>query len=349
VIGSRRRRAAAGAAPRLHPAGAVTLHARGVGLTRGGRQVLHDVDIDVVAGEVLALVGPNGAGKSTLLSALAGDLPVETGTVELDGLPVTQWRTEEMARRRAVLAQQHNLGFGFTVREVVEMGRAPWARTDRLSEDEERITAAMAAADVTRFADRAFTTLSGGEQARTALARVLAQDTHTLMLDEPTAALDLHHQESVMRIAADRAAAGAAVVVVLHDLGLAAAYADKVLVLRDGRTVAYGPPEDVLDPQLLSEVYSHPVEVLSHPVSGRRLIVPVRTGRCPVTGATVPQTPAETTTGSESAAEPPADTAPVDPPAARSAADTGRPTAPPASTPAAALHHGPARAATVSG
>lgn len=349
MIGSRRRRAAAGAAPRLHPAGAVTLRARGVGLTRGGRRVLDEVDIDVVAGEVLALVGPNGAGKSTLLAALAGDLPAETGTIELDGRPVAQWRTEEMARRRAVLAQQHNLGFGFTVREVVEMGRAPWARTDRLAEDEERITAAMAAADVTRFSERAFTTLSGGEQARTALARVLAQDTHTLMLDEPTAALDLHHQESVMRIAAQRARAGAAVVVVLHDLGLAAAYADKVLVLRDGRTVAYGPPEDVLDPQLLSEVYSHPVEVLSHPVSGRRLIVPVRqdcAGPCPVSGP--------------ASLDPSAPTGPAE---VRNAAHRAPQSAPrPAATetgtgagPTAALHHGiavapdPHRAATVSG
>uniref|UniRef100_UPI002453798C ATP-binding cassette domain-containing protein n=1 Tax=Nocardia farcinica TaxID=37329 RepID=UPI002453798C len=138
------------------------------------------------------------------------------------------------------------------------------------------IAAAMAAADVTHLAGRAFPTLSGGERARVALARVLAQDTPTLLLDEPTAALDLGHQEAVLRLAADRARDGAAVVVVLHDLGIAAAYADRVAVLDSGRVAADGPPRAVLTTDLLTRVYQHPVEVLDHPVTGAQLVLPVR-------------------------------------------------------------------------
>jgi iron complex transport system ATP-binding protein len=134
----------------------------------------------------------------------------------------------------------------------------------------------MAACDVTAFRDRAFPTLSGGERARVALARVLAQDTATLLLDEPTAALDLGHQETVLQIARARAADGAAVVVVLHDLGLAAAYADRVAVLDGGRVAADGPPRQVCTAELLSRVYAHPVEVIAHPVTGALLVLPRR-------------------------------------------------------------------------
>lgn len=259
--------------------GAVTLRARGVGLERGaGRRVLDGVDFDVVAGRIVALVGPNGAGKSTLLAALAGELEPSAGTVELDGRPLTEWAPVEQARRRAVLPQQHTVGFPFTAREVVAMGRAPWARTDRQDDDEIRIAAALAATDVEHLAGRHFPALSGGERARVALARVLAQDTATLLLDEPTAALDLGHQEQVLQLARARAAAGAAVVVVLHDLGVAAAYADRVAVLESGRIAADGPPREVLTTALLTRVYKHPVDVFDHPVTGAQLVLPVRGG-----------------------------------------------------------------------
>ncbi|WP_153343785.1 heme ABC transporter ATP-binding protein [Nocardia aurantia] len=256
--------------------GTVTLRARAVTVTRGGRPVLTAVDLDVVAGQILALVGPNGAGKSTLLAALAGELAPVTGTVELDGRPLTDWTHTDMARRRSVLPQSHSVGFPFTAREVVTMGRAPWARTPRRDGDEAAIAAAMAATDVEHLAARPFPALSGGERARVALARVLAQDTHTMMLDEPTAALDLGHQEQILQLARRRAHAGAAVVVVLHDLGVAAAYADRVAVLADGRLVAAGPPREVLTTGLLTTVYRHPIEVLDHPVTGTQLVLPVR-------------------------------------------------------------------------
>lgn len=260
--------------------GAVTLRAVGVSVDRrgtsGARRVLEGVNFDVVAGEIVALVGPNGAGKSTLLAALAGELEPSAGAIELDGRALAQWSPVDMARRRAVLPQSHTVGFPFTAREVVAMGRAPWVRTERRELDDERIAAAMAAADVEHLAARSFPTLSGGERARVALARVLAQDTGTLLLDEPTAALDLGHQEAVLTLATARAAAGAAVVVVLHDLGIAAAYADRVAILESGRIAADGPPRKVLTTELLTRVYQHPVEVLDHPITGAQLVLPVR-------------------------------------------------------------------------
>ncbi|UGT65239.1 heme ABC transporter ATP-binding protein [Nocardia asteroides] len=256
--------------------GTVTLRARGVTVARGPRTVLRDVDFEVAAGQVVALVGPNGAGKSTLLAALAGELPATTGTVELDGRPVTAWSALDMARRRAVLPQSHTVGFPFTAREVVAMGRAPWSGTGRDLGDEAAIDTALAAADIGHLAGRAFPTLSGGERARVALARVLAQGTATLLLDEPTAALDLGHQEAVLTLARERARAGAAVVIVVHDLGIAAAYADRVAVLDDGRVAADGAPRAVLTTGLLTAVYRHPVEVIDHPVTGAQLVLPVR-------------------------------------------------------------------------
>ncbi|MCX5271097.1 heme ABC transporter ATP-binding protein [Streptomyces virginiae] len=250
---------------------AVDLHLR-----LGQREVLAGIDLTARAGEVLALVGPNGAGKSTLLGALAADLPAASGVIRIDGRPVADWSAPELALRRSVLPQSAALSFPFPVEDVVRMGRAPWAGTPLAEADEEAVSVAMAATEVTDFAARPFSALSGGERARVALARVLAQRAPLLLLDEPTAALDLRHQELVLRICQERAAAGDAVVVVLHDLGLAAAYADRAAVLHDGRIAADGPPAEVFEDELLSRVYRQPVEVLPHPRTGAPLVVPVR-------------------------------------------------------------------------
>ncbi|WP_217128601.1 heme ABC transporter ATP-binding protein [Streptomyces sp. AC558_RSS880] len=271
--------------------GEVLAEAEGLSVRLGARVVLAGVDLTVRAGEVLALVGPNGAGKSTLLSALAADLPPTTGTVRIHGRPASGWSAPELALRRAVLPQSASLSFPFTVEEVVRMGRAPWAAAAARpgkdehgdgdkggDEDEAAVAGAMAATEVTGFAARPFSALSGGERARVALARVLAQRTPLLLLDEPTAALDLRHQELVLRLCRARARAGDAVVVVLHDLGLAAAHAHRVAVLRAGRVAADGPPEDVFTQRLLSEVYEQPVEVFPHPRTGAVLVLPARDG-----------------------------------------------------------------------
>jgi iron complex transport system ATP-binding protein len=242
----------------------------------GAREVLTGIGLTARAGELLALVGPNGAGKSTLLAALAADVPADRGVVRIDGRPARDWPAPDLALRRSVLPQSAELSFPFPVADVVRMGRAPWAGTPLAGSDDEAVAAAMAATEVTGFADRPFSALSGGERARVALARVLAQRAPLLLLDEPTAALDLRNQELVLRICRERAAAGDAVVVVLHDLGLAAAYADRAAVLHDGRIAADGPPAGVFEDGLLSRVYRQPVEVLPHPRTGTPLVVPVR-------------------------------------------------------------------------
>ncbi|MCL2535343.1 MAG: ATP-binding cassette domain-containing protein, partial [Nocardiaceae bacterium] len=169
--------------PAAAGSGAVTMRATDIRVERGGRTVLDHVNITVRAGEVLALVGPNGAGKSTLLAALSGDQPVASGVVELDGKPLTDWSPSEMARRRAVLPQQHTVGFSFTARQVVRMGRAPWQRTPLAADDDKLIDHCLDVCDVQHLADRPFSVLSGGERARVALARVLAQSTETVLLD----------------------------------------------------------------------------------------------------------------------------------------------------------------------
>ncbi|MEY2248397.1 heme ABC transporter ATP-binding protein [Streptomyces sp. BF23-18] len=270
----RRARTARLLPPSAPAPGDVLAETEGLRVRLGDREVLRGVDVTARAGEVLALVGPNGAGKSTLLAALAADLRAGEGVVRLHGRPAQDWSAAELALRRAVLPQSATLSFPFTVEEVVRMGRAPWAHSPR--DDDAAVGAAMAAAEVTAFAARSFAALSGGERARVALARVLAQRAPLLLLDEPTAALDLRHQELVLRVCRERAHAGDAVVVVLHDLGLAAAYAHRVAILCAGRVTAHGRPAEVFTDGLLTEVYRQPVEVFPHPRTGAALITPKR-------------------------------------------------------------------------
>ena len=263
-------------APVARAAGEVLLAATGLVVHLGGREVLSGVDVDVRAGELVALVGPNGAGKSTLLAALAGDVPASAGTISVDGAPLDAWSPLDLARRRAVLPQQVQVTFPFLVEQVVAMGRSPWAGTDAEDDDEAVVAESLREADAAHLVGRTFPTLSGGERARVALARVLAQRAQLLLLDEPTAALDVHHQELVLRALRARVAAGAAAVVVLHDLGLAAAHADRVVVIADGRVDADGPAHEVLTGDRLSRVYAHPIEVLPHPRTGVPLVIPER-------------------------------------------------------------------------
>ncbi|GLW89511.1 heme ABC transporter ATP-binding protein [Actinokineospora globicatena] len=250
--------------------------AEGVSVRLGGALLVDDVSVELRAGEVLVLVGPNGAGKSTLLAALAGDLPIAGGRALLDGEPVQGWRPVEAARRRSVLPQHNPVSFPFDVRSVVEMGRAPWRGTEQEDDDDTAVAEALRDTGVEHLADRAYPTLSGGEQARVALARVLAQRAPAVLLDEPTAALDVRHQELVLSLARRHARSGGGVLVVLHDLGLAAAHADRVAVLDAGKLVAVGPPAEVCTADLLSAVYRHPVEVFPHPRTGVPVVLPVR-------------------------------------------------------------------------
>ncbi len=267
--------------------GSAVVRAEGVTVRRGGRALLDGVDLTVRAGELLALVGPNGAGKSTLLSAIAGDVtggPArgerDSGAVRLFDRPLGEWNPPELALRRAVLPQEAAVSFPFSVTELVAMGRAPWAGLSSPEEDDAVTLAAMEEVGVSHLSDRRFPTLSGGERARVMLARVLAQRTGLLLLDEPTAALDIRHQELVLSIARTLASRGGTVIVVLHDLGLAAAYAHRVAVLSGGQVAAQGTPADVFSSSLLSAVYQHEVEVLPHPRTGVPLVIPLRSPGC---------------------------------------------------------------------
>lgn len=252
------------------------LRASGASVDLDSRRVVDDVDLSVNAGEIVALVGPNGCGKSTLLSALAGFRKPATGSIAIGSNRVEATSTMALARLRAVVTQHNRPDVGFTVGEVVEMGRYPWLRTPQSAQSAQAIAQAIAECDLTELTSRPVSHLSGGQQARVAMARALAQQTPVLLLDEPTAALDIAHQEQVLRVLQLARERGTAILLVVHDLSLAAAYADRVVLMKAGRVQATGTPDDVLTDSLLSEIYDHPVEIIAHPRTGQSVIVPRR-------------------------------------------------------------------------
>ncbi|MCF4998112.1 heme ABC transporter ATP-binding protein [Pseudomonas syringae] len=250
---------------------AYSLHIR-----RGRKTVLSDVTLQLEAGEVLGVLGPNGAGKSTLLGALCGELAADDGGVLLDGKDLSHWSGSERARRLAVLPQVSTLDFAFRVEEVVGMGRLPY-QSGRVRDDE-IIAAALQAADARHLLGRSYLALSGGERQRVHLARVLAQlwpgaAGQTLLLDEPTSMLDPLHQHTTLQAVREFADRGAAVLVILHDLNLAARYCDRLLLLEGGRPVALDTPQQVLRPEPLKAVFGLEVLVQPHPERGHPLII----------------------------------------------------------------------------
>jgi len=242
-----------------------------VTLRFGERSVLDAVTLGFAAGTVTALVGPNGAGKSTLLAVAAGDLVPTSGRATLHGRPINDWRSRELARERSVMPQDHSVRFAFTVDDVVAMGRLPHpADAER---DHHVIEHSLQQAEMVPLRHRQVQSLSGGEAARATFARVLAQQTRMVMLDEPTAALDLRHQERTLRAVRALADAGACVIVVVHDLNLAAGHADRIVMLQQGRVAADGCPREVLTREHIERVYQQPVLVLEHPQRGVPLVV----------------------------------------------------------------------------
>jgi len=250
-----------------------------VSLRLGSRTVLDAVSVQVRPGELVALVGPNGAGKSTALTVLAGDLRPERGAAVLDGRPVADWPLAGLALRRAVLTQGSGLLFDFTVAEVVALGRAPHAARATAARDDAVVGAALAAMQLVDFADRRYTALSGGERARVQFARALAQvwdgeGTRYLLLDEPTAALDLAHQQQALALAKAWAAAGFGVLAVLHDLTLAAQHANRLVLLSAGRVLAEGSPDAVLTAEQLAQAYGVDALIYPHPEQGYPVVLP---------------------------------------------------------------------------
>jgi iron complex transport system ATP-binding protein len=235
------------------------ISARAVTVRAGAATLLDHVDLEVARGELVAIVGPNGAGKSTLLAALAGDRPLAHGHIMLAGRDVRAASVAELAQLRAVLPQRSQLTLAFTALEVVQLAARRVERALAM-----RWLGQVA---LSELAARRYPTLSGGEQQRVQLARVLAQlacsPGAALLLDEPTSALDPKHQQLVLSLARDAATAGHAVVVVLHDLTLAARWSDRVVLLAGGRLLDAGPPETVLTPAHLGAAYATRFEVLT--------------------------------------------------------------------------------------
>lgn len=244
-----------------------------VSLKRGTSTVINNVSLEVPAGKCVALVGPNGSGKSTLLGGITGDLEATTGSIEIDNTSITELDNLDLAKLRAVMTQQVSVSFGFAVREVVQMGRSPWRGTEASNNDDAVVNQCLQDMDIVYLADRPVQALSGGELARVAMARVLAQSTPILILDEPTAALDLRHQQELLECVQRHTTNGGAALIVLHDLSLTAAYADSVGVLSEGNLVALGSPEEVLVPEVLDEVYETQVITMTHPITGKPVIV----------------------------------------------------------------------------
>jgi len=244
----------------------------------GARPAIEGVSFDAAAGELVGLVGPNGAGKSTLLKLVAGLLAPWSGTVRLAGLAPHAAPRREVARVCALVPQEPQIHWPFTVREAVMMGRSPrqglLAIADRF--DQGAVEGALQACDLSHLADRRLDALSGGERRRVFFARALAQEPRVLLLDEPTAFLDLAHQVAAMRMARVAAEAGLCVVAVLHDLNLAAQACGRLVVLSQGRVVAEGPPAEVLTPERVEAVWGVAVWRGRNEASGAPVLHPRR-------------------------------------------------------------------------
>ena len=239
--------------------------------------LLNGIDLTIHTGEVLAIVGPNGSGKTTLLKNISGVLSPQVGTVYLDMIRLTDLSSAELARRLAVVEQEREVGFDFTVREIVALGRLPhrgrFARETRT--DRQWIERAMELANVGTFAERFIHELSGGEKQRVFLAMALAQNPRVLLLDEPTTYLDINYQIQIMEIVRQQATAGLSIVMAIHDLNLAAQYADRVAILHQGRLLAIGRPTDVLTEANIKQVFQTDVAVSKSPVTNSVYITPV--------------------------------------------------------------------------
>jgi iron complex transport system ATP-binding protein len=251
------------------------LVATGIRVVAGGRAILDDVGCSIRPGAITALVGPNGAGKSTLMRVLAGIEPPDAGQLSYGDRDWFSIPRRERARISALVEQDSSTDSAMTVQAVVALGRTPHAGwfSSATELDRAAINEAMRVAEVDEFAGRQFSSLSGGERQRVHLARAFAQQPSLLLLDEPTNHLDVHAQLSVLGLIRESAnTSGLGVLAALHDLNLAASFADRVVVLADGRVVAEGEPSEILTPDLIRAVYRVEATVIPHPKTGKPLI-----------------------------------------------------------------------------
>jgi iron complex transport system ATP-binding protein len=247
-----------------------------VNVSLNSARILNGISFEIRAGEFLGIIGPNGSGKSTLLRTMAGVLTPLSGSVRLDGSEVARIQGRQLARRLAIVPQDNPIAFDFTVQEIVLMGRSPHLRRFEIEKgrDAEIAVDALRRTNLLHLADRSIGTLSGGERQRAMIARALAQQTDILFLDEPTAHLDINYQVEILDLAGrENAENGKTVVVVLHDLNLAAEFCDRLIMLSEGSVFAAGSPEEVITRENVQQVYGTSVWVRKHPTSGRPYVL----------------------------------------------------------------------------
>jgi ABC-type cobalamin/Fe3+-siderophores transport system ATPase subunit len=256
------------------------LEAHDITINYGARLAVSDVSLKLEPGHVIAIIGPNGAGKSTMLRTLNGGLQSASGEIFLDGATLSSYSRRAIARRIAVVAQEADLRFPVTVFEFVLGGRFAWAGTSgwgwETTRDVEVAREVLRETQLDDLSERLMNELSGGERQRAVLARALATEAGILLLDEPTANLDLAHQATILALVRKRCdRKGTSALVVTHDINLAAEFSDHILLMKDGRSVAFGQPDAVLTPELLKELFAVRVLVDAHPITGVPRITPV--------------------------------------------------------------------------
>lgn len=247
----------------------------------GTLQILNEVSFEALPGETTVILGANGAGKSTLLKIACGAIQATDGSVRIHGKELNQWKPAELAKCTAVLQQQNVLSLPFKVSDVVMMGRYPHFKKQPAALDYDVVNEAIKKVGISKLADKNYLDLSGGEQQRVHLARVFAQiwssdsyDTRYLFMDEPSNNLDIRHQHNSLNMAREFAAEGHTVVAILHDLNLALQYADKIMLLKRGKGVAFGTPEEVMTERIVSKVFDYPLNIFNHPEYGHPIIMP---------------------------------------------------------------------------
>lgn len=255
----------------------VLLTARDISVTVHGKRLLEAIDLQLECGEVAAVIGPNGAGKTSLIRALTGDLPLATGEVLLNDRHLDSYSLQEKAQQLALLPQQTELNFSFPVKDVVHLGRIPHASGQQI--DNRIVNDTLRAVDMLDRAQQHYTWLSGGEKQRVQLARVMAQlwraedaPTRLLVLDEPTASLDVAHTRQLMQCIQSLAASGMGVIMVVHDFNLAARYADRVFLLKDGQLAVQGTPDAVLTREHMQRFFDVASTIMQHPQSGKPMV-----------------------------------------------------------------------------
>ena len=241
------------------------------------RPALDDVSMEVPSGSLYAVLGPNGSGKSSLMRALLGLRPLERGTVAIDGRATSAWDRRELARAVGVVTQSEQIAFPLSTRELVAMGRYPYLGPLQRegAADRKAIEKALVSCDLTELADREVTTLSGGEFQRARLARALAQEPRALVLDEPTASLDVGHEMTILELLRGSVDSGITVLLITHGLDMAARFADRMLLLSRGAVAAEGTPHEVVREDILRSVYGWPLAVHDDPTTGAPRVTPL--------------------------------------------------------------------------